>query len=805
MIKTLFNDDWYWWKDDNPFELVAAVPAFAERICLPHDAMFREKQREESVNQGSTGFLDGGYYKYSKKFFVDQAWKGGKAELLFEGVYRHALVYINQSLVGEQAYGYSEFYIDAGDYLRYGEENEVMVCVKCGTKNSRWYSGAGIYRNVWLLHGPALHIQAGSLQIETKQIEPNQAWFGQTGPDQAEAKSPGAVGAQVEIRADLQNLSAAAEDALCRIRLLDPAGEIAADESYPIRIKAGQTISFRKKLYVPDAKLWDEAHPNLYTAEMVLSDAAGNTDQDRAVTGLRVLSVDAKHGLRVNGETVKLRGACVHHDLGLLGAEAYEDAEYFRMKRLKEAGFNAIRSAHNHSSQAMLNACDRLGLYVMDELTDVWNKPKSLADAAMDFERDWEKDVISLVTADYNHPSVVLYSTGNEIFEIATEKGIETSRRLGDLFHRLDPARFTTNGINGAFAAGDGLQQIVEDITGHKPGAGDVNVFMMAMAMHMPKITRHPIVGGILEKLESTMDVLGYNYMTARYLMDAEKYPNRVMVGSETCPKQIAENWAAISACPAAIGDFTWTGWDYMGEVPAVFPNLFNTGGDISVTGTRRAASYYREIVFGLKKGPVIAVQNPDAFGCDRNFGPGKFTDCELNYTWPGKEGKPVMVEIYAGGDSVELLQNGKSLGKKPCGVGNSFFVQYDTVYEPGLLEAVVYEKGKEISRGKLETTGEVTDLSLKEEKGEALSFISIELQDEKGRRVFGDEELSIELSGGELLAFGSEKSLHDRGFTRPVCKAADGEALAVIRRMEGKELKITVSCGKTQGTVLCV
>ena len=198
-------------------------------------------------------------------------------------------------------------------------------------------------------------------------------------------------------------------------------------------------------------------------------------------------------------------------------------------------------------------------------------------------------------------------------------------------------------------------------------------------------------------------------------------------------------------------------------------------------------------------------MQNPDAFGCDRNFGPWKFTDCELNYTWPGKEGKPVMVEIYAGGDSVELLQNGKSLGKKPCGAGNSFFVQYDTVYEPGLLEAVVFEKGKEISRGKLETTDEVTDLSLKEEKGEALSFISIELQDEKGRRVFGDEELSIELSGGELLAFGSEKTLHDRGFTRPVCKAADGEALAVIRRMEGKELKITVSCGKTQGTVLCV
>ncbi len=783
MFRELLNEGWYCWRDENPFELVASVPANAVLVDLPYDVMLHEAQREDSVNKGSTGFFDGGSYKYFRRFFVDSDCRGERLALHFEGVYRHALVYINQSLVYEQAFGYSEFTVDIADYLRFGEDNEILVAVKCGTGNSRWYSGAGIYRNVWLLHGPALHIEADSLRVTTKMIEED--------------------GALVEVAAGLQNGTSAAEEATVCVVLRDPEGKEVVREKYPLRIKSGKVVDFRKNVYVDQARLWDEDHPDLYTAEVILTGSDGSEDKDCVVTGIRLLTLDTRHGLRVNGKTVKLRGACVHHDQGILGAACYAESEYRRMKLMKEAGFNAIRSAHNHTSQAMLDACDRLGMFVMDELSDIWNKSKGLYDYALDFERDWEKDVRSIVAADYNHPSVVLYSTGNEISEIATEKGMETSRRLGDLFHQLDPTRYTTNGINGAFAAGDGLQKIVTDITGHEPGPGDVNVFMMAMAMHMAEITKHPIVGGILEKLETTMDVLGYNYMTARYLDDVKTYPDRMIVGSETNPKMIAENWGIIKKSPAIIGEFTWTGWDYMGEVRDVFPSLFNTGADISAIGVRRPMSYYREIVFGLTKRPALAVQDPARFGCSRDFGPWQFTDCVLNYTWPGQEGKPVMVEIYAGGDEVELIQNGRSLGRKACGEATEFFVQYDTVYEPGTLEVIAYENGKEIGRNSLATTGAVAEIAVEIESYSTetlpaaadLVFLDICLRDAEGRRVFRNDSLSIELSGpAKLLAFGSESALHDHGYEKPVTTATDGCALAVLKRTAGEDQTIQIT-----------
>lgn len=550
MKRENFNTGWKVWKDENPFELVAAVPPHAKPVTLPYDAMFHEEQQEDSVNKGSTGFLDGGAYKYHKTFFVPEDWRGGKVMLWFEGVYRHAAVFVNQSLAGERAFGYSEFGVEIQDYLRFGQENQVLVTVKCGTQNSRWYSGAGIYREVYLLHSPALRVLPGSLRLTTLSVEEG--------------------GAAVEIAAEIENGDVTPHSFTAAVTIREGTGRAVLQAEYPLRVRPGQKVRLHRRFFLENACLWDAEHPELYTAELAIEGG----DRDKITTGIRLLALDAKHGLRVNGMPVKLRGACLHHDQGLLGAAAYED-----------------------------------------------------------FEHSWEQDVESMVTADYNHPSAVLYSTGNEIFEIATEKGLETSRMLGEKFHELDPTRFTTNGINGAFAAGDGLSQIVRDITGQEPGPGDVNVFMGAMANHMPEITRHKIVGDILEKLEPTMDVLGYNYMTARYRTDAARYPHRVMVGSETYPKQIAENWDAITRTSAVLGDFTWTGWDYLGEVASVFSNLCNTGGDISATGVRRPVSYYREIVFGVKKGPAIAVQDPARFGCDRNFGPWQFTDCVLNYT----------------------------------------------------------------------------------------------------------------------------------------------------------------------------
>lgn len=466
------------------------------------------------------------------------------------------------------------------------------------------------------------------------------------------------------------------------------------------------------------------------------------------------------------------------------------------MKRLKEAGFNAVRSAHNPASQALLNACDRLGVYVMDELVDVWNKSKVSYDYAVDFERSWAGDIEHMVDADYNHPSVVLYSTGNEIFEICTEKGFETSRMLSDKFHELDATRYTTNGINGAFAAGDGLAKIVDDITNGEAdtGKGDVNVFMAAMEQDMPGIVSHPILSGILEKLETTMDVIGYNYMTSRYLKDAAEYKDRVMVGTETYPKQIAENWDVITQSPAVIGDFTWTGWDYLGEVSPVYPDLMNTGGDISVIGNRRPISYYREIVFGLTKQPCIAVQNPSNYGIPRNFGPWCYTDCTFCYSYEGQEGKPIMIQVYAGGDTVELFQNGKSLGKQACGKDTRYETQFNTVYEPGELVAVAYENGEEIGRTSLKTSGKPAAVALSAEKYHILAFINIDVMDEQGLLVADAvTPLHIEIEGpAQLLGFAGTRALHRNGYENVDTTAGEGHALAVLK-LKGEQEKVTV------------
>lgn len=764
MVRENFNAGWKFWKDADPFELVSNVPADAADVELPHDAMLREAQREDSANGGSTGFLDAGVYKYHKTFFVPEDWRGGKVFFGFEGVYSRAAVYVNQSLAGSCMSGYREFLVEAQDYLRFGAENEVLVLVRCDTRNSRWYSGAGIYRDVYLLHAPAVHIAPRGLRFSTLAAE--------------------ADGALVEAEAALVNDGVAAQTAAVRIAVSEADGKVVAEREFPVRLRGGETAVLRKRFFLANAKLWDGDAPNLCRVQAAVTAENGETDAETVVSGIRKLSIDAKHGLRVNGRPVKLRGACLHHDAALLGAASYDGYEYRRVLRLKAAGFNAVRSAHNHASQSLLRACDALGVFVMDELTDAWDKPKKHFDNSFGFEENWEAEVEAMVAADFNHPSVILYSTGNEISEIATERGIGRSREIGEKFHALDATRYTTNGINGAFAAGDGLQRIVRDITGREVGRGDVNAFMGVMAEHMPEITLHPILSRLLERLEPTMDILGYNYMTARYLPDAAAYPDRVMIGTETYPKEIAKNWAAIGSCPAALGDFTWTGWDYLGEVPPVFPALVNTGGDISAIGVRRPVSHYREIVFGLKKGPYIAVQDPARFGADRNFGPWQYTDCVENYTWPGQEGKPILVQVYAGGDEVELFRNGVSLGRKPCGRDTSFEAAFETEYEPGELVAAAYGNGAEIGRCVLATAGAPAKLRVEPETFSGLTFLNVTLLDGAGRRVFSGGEISVRIEGeAKLLAFGSENARHDRGFETPVTVLTEGCALAILRQ----------------------
>ena len=789
MKKQNWNQNWRVWQDRNAFNLVFAVPQDALTVDLPYDAAFYTRQDPDCLSGGSEGYINGAVFNYYKELTLESV--GQTVLLEIEGAASQSFVYVNGSIAGSCTYGYTDYFADLTPYLK-GGVNQILVVTNARDQSSRYYAGCGIYRDVWLWMGDDQYIAPESLYVATKSIAGDCA--------------------VVEVSAAVKNTRAASRDVTVHYELTDGQGCVCVSADYPVLLHSGET-PLRQTFYVEHPQLWDDETPYLYTCKLSIVAGDECLDSEMVVTGLRTLTVDGRQGLRVNGRTVKLRGACIHHDQGLLGASTYYEYEYRRVKRLKDAGFNAIRSAHNPASKALLSACDLLGVYVMDEVFDMWEKMKNYSDYALFFSNGWEDVVRAMVRVDFNHPSVILYSTGNEISEIGTERAYHVSRKMCELFHQLDPTRFTTNGINGAFAAGNGLIEIAAALTGKDESEfadGDINKFMGLVATAMDKIVQHRVVGDILARMDSTNDVMGYNYMTSRYLMDHEAYPQRVMVGTETYPKQIAANWAAITDCPAAIGDFTWTGYDYAGEVggipgvaggnaPAFLP-LHSTAGDLDILGVRRPMSYYRELVFGLTEMPRINVRAPECFGRPRQFGPWRFTDGTRCWTYPGQEGAMVTVEIYSNGDEVELYLNDVSLGRKPNHQAEGCYAAYDLPYAPGTLKAVAYRDGKVIGEDILATTDGTKKLFVDVDdyrflpNSAGVVFVNAAVLDEHGERVVNAaDQLHIEVEGGaELLAFGSIATAHDCGYRSTTVPAGEGGAMAVLR--VSSLCKVTIS-----------
>jgi beta-galactosidase len=398
---------------------------------------------------------------------------------------------------------------------------------------------------------------------------------------------------------------------------------------------------------------------------------------------------------------------------------------------------------------------------------------------------------------------VLLYSTGNEITDVATEHGYELSNEMTAYLHELDRTRYVTNGINGVFAAGNRLIQAFSDISGKEaPDAlkGDINQCMSVMGHYMNDIVKHEAIGNLLERLDATMDVLGYNYMTGRYDSDCQRYPNRVIVGSETYPRQIAENWAMIQRNNAIIGDFTWTGYNYLGETGENWPEVINESGDIDTLGVRKPVSYYREIVFGLRKEPYMAVRSPKQSIQPRPFGPWQLTDAESVWNFDGYEGEMVTVEIYSDSEEVELYLNGASMGRKDKYSETEFMYLFDIPYEPGILTVVSYRNGKKTGEYTLETPEKANLISVKAEKieraGELLAFLEIDVQDEEGRSI-GKPIENIHISmddNARLLAFGGRGQKHRSGYQRTDICTENGKALAILKLLDRCEAEVEVS-----------
>lgn len=749
-------------------------------VTVPHDAMLAGGR---SADAGShTGYFRGGAWQYEKAFDVPQDWATQRVTLEFEGVYRDAMVYVNGGFAGQWAGGYSIFHVAVDPYLEYGRPAVVRVEAQAHA-DSRWYSGAGIHRPVHLLVGGIVHVTPTGPRVATPQID---AELG-----------------VAAVSTDIVNEGIHTRTVEVLLEIRDRDGRVVATEHHPATLLAGDRVTVRQRAYVPDPRLWSPDSPVLYTATVGLADGTGKLDEAEATFGFRTVTVDPVRGLRINGSTVSLRGACVHHDNGILGAAAVPRADERRVERLRAAGFNAIRSAHNPMSVAMLDACDRLGVLVVDELCDVWTAAKTADDYSRRFPEWWERDLDAMVAKDVNHPSVIAYSIGNEILEAGMPHGARWGRRIAERARRLDPDRLVTNALNGALTMIDAVPELLAGTSADAEGSG-VNSVLGGLEDLMDGLVARPEVGERLAEAASVLDVVGLNYGDVRYLVDREAFPNRVVMGSETFPSRIDRCWRLVTEHPHVIGDFTWTGWDYLGEtglgrpvypgddqgLAAAYPWLTASTGDIDITGVRRPASYYRETVFGRRHTPYLAVQRPDRRGHPVRPRAWTWTDARASWTWDVPVGTPVTVDVYTDAEEVTFVLDGITVRRARVGTDRPFVATADLPYRPGTLDVVAFTGGVVTGRGRLRTAGPPKTLALLVDRQRLrpdprdLAFVDVLLVDAHGTvHPDSDRMIVVDVDGpATLQGLGTARPSTEESFLARECTTYEGRALVAVR-----------------------
>ena len=808
MIREKLNKDWQFAKGSaSMMSAFMGGPQF-ETINLPHDAMVHEERTPDTANGTQTGYWPGGLYTYVKNINVPEDWQEKTAVLEFEGVYEKSMVYVNGNLVATNLYGYSNFYVVLDKYLNYGENNEIKVIAdNAAEKNSRWYSGSGIYRNVNLMVGARIHIPADGVMITT--------------PSVSEESSV------VEVSTTVKNLTRKKEKITVEVTL-SYHGEIVGTDKIGVTMFSEAEEKVYQKICLEQAKLWSPDTPELYDCTVKVYAGEELLDETREHFGIRKLELDAEHGLRINGESVKLQGTCIHHDNGIIGATTLEKAEERRCRQLRKAGFNSIRSAHHPMSKAMLDACDKYGMLVMDELSDMWTNHKNENDFAWHFLDCVETEVERIVKKDYNHPCVILYSAGNEIPDLGTARGAQINRSICNQFHALDSSRYTTNAVNGMLTLGSKMGQVIQDIMSaqqmkaavsgeekhEEEGASALNGMMALMVGEMADaFACHPLMTESIEESCEAMDITGLNYLTGRHVLEKQLHPNKTVIGTETFPADIVRLWDIVKNHDHVLGDYTWTGYDYLGEAgcgvfyydgtqnfAGKYPDRIAYIGDINILGYRRPISYLREIVYGLRKEPYIAVERVDKYGMQHSMTAWMLKDNIASWTWPGYEGKPANIDVYSNADEVELFLNGVSLGRKPAGEANGFATSYEMTYEPGELLAVSYKDGCETGRHVLYTAGNEVQMQVECEEttlksdGEDLAFVTVKLTDAKGiENLNAEKEITVTVEGaGTLQGFGNADPQAIGSYDDTTWKTFDGSVMAVVRAgTEAGEIKV--------------
>lgn len=758
--ESLFNSDWKFFLGDTPgAEKVAFNDKNWKAIDLPHDwsADDLKNQQEgkivgpfsiESPGTTSTGYVLGGTGWYRKSFVQPAETKGNITYLNFDGVYMDCDIWVNGKLAGKHPYGYTAFFIDITKYLNApGKPNVIAVKVRNEGKNSRWYSGSGIYRNVWLVSTNPVHIAPWGVFVSTANLTGNKAG--------------------IKVSTTVGNSGINARNIKLLTRIYSPDGKLAASSESGPRSISARNVDIIQDISITAPQLWSIEEPNLYVAEVEVITDGKSTDLVKTTFGIRTIHFDAKTGFTLNGKNVLLKGGCMHHDNGFLGAAAIDRAEERRVELMKAYGYNAIRTSHNPPSRSFLDACDRLGIVVIDEAFDMWERPKNPMDYHRFFKEWWQRDIQSMVLRDRNHPSVIIWSIGNEINERADSSGLVITKQLADEVRRLDPTRPITSAICKFWD--------------HKGREWSETAPAFAL-----------------------LDIGGYNYEYLNYVPDHEKFPDRIMIGTESVAKDAFDNWNLVEKHPWVVGDFVWTSMDYMGETGIGNSRLndnpdssfsrkwpwFNAYcGDIDLIGFKKPQLYYRDVIWKNSK-LEMAVHVPVPEGKREIVSYWGWPEEWQNWNWAGNEGKLMDVRVFSRCQEVRLELNGKVIGTKPVNEETKLIGTFQVPYQPGVLKAVGLENGIEVVSKVISTTGPAKFIRLTPDRAvikasrNDLSYVKVEIVDAYGN-VIPDAVAQVKLTvtgAGELAGTGSACPDCMASFKGPYVKTFRGTAIAILR-----------------------
>jgi beta-galactosidase len=737
-------------------------------IDLPHDWSIEDLPGtispfdRNAISQTSGGFTTGGTGWYRKAFSLPADLPGKRYILYFEGIYMNATIWFNGREIGNHPYGYTSFWFDVTPQVKMEGTNLLAVKVVNEGENSRWYSGSGIYRHVWLKVLDPVHISQWGTYITTPEITDSSAL--------------------VKVLTKVVNSTDKPVIVKLVNRIISPQKkEISINEKSQL-FQPGSELEISQYLTLTSPELWSVDKPDLYIAltEVYVQDKL--TDHMETTFGIRSISFDVQNGFLLNGAPLKMKGGCVHHDNGPLGAKAYDRAEERRVELLKASGFNAIRCAHNPPSPAFLDACDRLGMLVIDETFDMWASPKNSFDYHLWFTKWWERDVESMVLRDRNHPSVVMWSIGNEIPERGNARGVELAILLGGKIRELDPTRPVTSAVNGLNPDKD--------------------------------------------PYFSTLEIAGYNYPIDRpqnqpdwYKKEHERVPGRIVACTESFPLLAFGSWIGVLENPHVIGDFVWTSFDYIGEASIgwlgymmdnrFFPWNLAYCGDIDICGWKRPQSFYRDVLW--IPGQISVFVKPPVPSFKENplreaWSKWHWHDAVADWNWRGYEGKPLEVSVYSNCQEAELFLNGKSLGKKKTDPSTEFIAKWDVPWEAGELKAVGYSNGKNIGESWFKTANVPVNIRMSADRtslqadGQDLSYITVELTDKNGVRHPKAENLvNFSISGpGKIVAVGNANPVSLESYQLPRRKAWQGRCLVVVKseRNDGTIRLIATSKG---------